>query len=322
MSYNADYVECSVVVCTYNSDWEKLRLTLRSVLMQEDCNYSIVVADDGSRQNHFDKIRSYFNFYDFDNYKLVASHQNQGTTNNILHGVYACTGEFVKPLSPGDFLHGKQVLRKWVDFMRSKQECIMSFCDAIYYRMENGRIIATKEFAHPQYARACNEDSFISKYLICNDICLGAATMLRRDWWIKYLEMIIGKVVYAEDNSYRIMMYAGEKFAHIAYSFMLYENGAGISTKGSKVWAERLRKDWRMADKIMLSIEPCVEANHLHIPEFLRIADKIGWKARLRRWKIAPSRIFFVVKCRLFPNRTPVNLDEDFVLELLIKDDN
>lgn len=153
-----DLVECSVVVCTYKPVWEKLRLTLKSVLMQEDCNYHIVVTDDGSKENHFDKVRAYFTQHNFSNYELVASPQNQGTTKNVLQGVYACAGEFVKPLSPGDFLHGKQVLRKWVDFMRSRQDCIMSFCDAIYYHMEKGKIIATKEIAHPQYVDACGGD--------------------------------------------------------------------------------------------------------------------------------------------------------------------
>ena len=155
MSAITDIVECSVVFCTYNPNWEKLRLTLQSILMQEDCNYKIVVTDDGSEENHFDKVRAYFVRHDFFNFKLVANSQNLGTTRNILQGVYSCEGEFVKPLSPGDFLHGKQALRKWVDFMRGRQECIMSFCDAIYYHMEKGKIFATKDYAHPQYANVC-----------------------------------------------------------------------------------------------------------------------------------------------------------------------
>ena len=314
--------ECSVLICTYKPDWEKLRLTLKSVLMQKNCNYYIVVTDDGSEKNYFDKVRNYFSCYGFSNYELIASPENQGTTKNVLQGVHACKGEFVKPLSPGDFLHGKQVLRKWVDFMRNRQECIMSFCDAIYYHWEKGKIIATKEFAYPRSADDCGGGTSLSKYLIYNDICLGASSMVRRILWIKYLEMMAGKVLYAEDNSYRIMLYVGEKFAYIAQSFLLYEYGTGISTNGSEVWAERLRKDWLEADRIMLLMEPCAEAKRLHIPEYLRLVNKEGWPARLQqwKWKIAPSRLFYRLRRRLFPRRTPVNVEDEFVCELLSMD--
>lgn len=322
MSIVNEQFECSVLICTYKPDWEKLRLTLKSVLMQEDCNYYIVVTDDGSEENYFDNVRNYFSRYDFSNYELIASPKNQGTTKNVLQGVHACKGELVKPLSPGDFLHGKLVLRRWVDFMRSRQECIMSFCDAIYYHLEKGKIVATKEFAHPQSTGVCGESTSLSKYLICNDICLGASSMVRRTLWIKYLEMIAGKVVYAEDNSYRIMMYAGEEFAYIAQSFLLYEYGTGISTNGNEVWAERLRKDWLEADRIMLSMEPCAEAKRLHIPEYLRLVNKEGWSARLQqwKWKITPSRLSYRLRRRVFPRRTPVNVEDEFVCELLSMD--
>ena len=317
----AEKIECSVVICTYKPDWEKLRLTLKSVLMQEKCNYHIVVTDDGSKENYFDRIQNYFLQHDFSSYELIASPKNQGTTKNILQGVHACRGEFVKPLSPGDFLHGKQVLRKWVDFMRRRQECIMSFCDAIYYHFEKGNIVATREIAHPQCVDSRVGETSLCNYLICNDICLGAASMVRRDLWIKYLEMIAEKVVYAEDNSYRIMMYAGEKFAYIAQSFLLYEYGTGISTTGSEVWEERLRKDWQAANRIMLSIEPCVEAKQLRIPEFLRAVNEVGWSARLQKWKIAPYKFFYALKVKLFPRKTPLNIEKAFVHELLSLED-
>lgn len=142
--------DCSVVVCSYCSDWEKMRLTLKSILMQEQCNIQIVVADDGSPDNLFDRIKKYFVQHEFINYKLVTTSENRGTVYNILQGVYACVGEFVKPLSPGDCLHGILALHDWIAFMRSHRDCIMSFCDAIYYHMSDGKFVPLKEFAHPQ----------------------------------------------------------------------------------------------------------------------------------------------------------------------------
>lgn len=312
--------ECSVVVCTYKPVWEKLRLTLKSVLLQENCNMHIVVTDDGSEENCFDRIRDYFAKHSFRNYELVASSQNQGTTKNILQGVQASVGEFVKPLSPGDFLHGRNALRKWIDFMRERKDCIMSFCDAIYYHMEKGKIFATKEYAHPQYANVCGGGTSLRNYLLVDDICLGAASLVRRELWIKYLEMISGKVVYAEDNSYRIMMYCGEKFAYLPQSLLLYEYGSGISTSGSDVWAKRLRKDWLAANTVMLESKPCKEAVRLQIPEFLRIFGKSGWYGRLQRWWISPARLCYGLKYRFFPRFTPTDVDEAYAVELLSSD--
>ena len=41
----------SVIVGSYRPDREKLRLTLRSILLQRESDYEIIVADDGSEEN-------------------------------------------------------------------------------------------------------------------------------------------------------------------------------------------------------------------------------------------------------------------------------
>ncbi|TYZ29944.1 glycosyltransferase family 2 protein [Selenomonas caprae] len=317
MQSNGIAVECSVMVCNYCPSWDKLRLTLKSILMQEDCNFEIVITDDGSEDNLFYEIQDFFYKQGFSKYKLVSSPNNNGTVYNVLQGLNACVGNLVRPASPGDFLHGKHVLRDWVDFMHAHTECIMSYCDAIYYHMENGKIVSTKEIAHPQYRNISSGEKVLRKYLLCGDICLGAASMFRRESWIKYLEMIAGKVIYAEDHSYRLMIYCGEQFAHVPRSFLLYEYGTGISTSGSSVWAERLNEDWKKANEIMLSMKPCDEAKRLNVQEFLKIEQKHGWMYRLLRWWICPSRILFSIRKKLFPNRTPTQVDKDFVQELL-----
>lgn len=313
-------IECSVVVCTYHPDWEKLRLTLKSILMQEDCNYQIVVTDDGSEDNLFTSVIDFFSRYNFTNYKLRVNSKNMGTVYNILQGIRVASGEFVKSISPGDFLHGKHVLREWIDFMLEHRECVMSYSDAIYYRMKNNKIVVTKEFAHPQCVDV-HEIISPRQYLICNDICLGAATMVRRKLWIKYLEMIVGKVVYAEDNSYRIMMYCGERFAYIPKSLVLYEYGTGVSTSGSDLWADRLREDWQKTDEIMLLCQPSDAAKKVRVPEFLQINAQ---RCRLKRWKQwggYPFILYYKVKSKFNPRITPMNMDKKFVCELLIKEE-
>ena len=306
MSETTAKIECSVVVCTYNPDWEKLRLTLKSIIMQENCKYQIVITDDGSRDSLFTRVIDFFSQHNFTNYKLHSNLENKGTVHNVLRGILAASGEFVKVISPGDFLHGKHVLREWIDFMREHQECVMSFSDAIYYRMKDGSIVVTKEFAHPQVIDVHGEIN-PGQYLICNDICLGAATMVRRDLWIKYLKMIVGKVVYAEDNSYRIMMYCGERFSYIPKSFVLYEYGTGVSTNGNDLWAVRLQNDWKATDEIMLSCQPSEDVKSIHVPEFLKMNVQ---RSRLTQWKWCgkyPFILYYKVKSKFNPRKTPIN---------------
>lgn len=310
-------IECSVVVCTYRPEWQKLKRTLKSILMQENCNFKIVIADDGSEENYFITIKAYMAKFDFHNYELISSQHNYGTVKNIQQGMAACEGEFVKFISPGDFLHGKYVLRNWIDFMNEHCDCIMSFCDMIYYHIEKDTIIATKEYAHPQWATNFDEGCPLIKYIIYGDTCSGAATMLRRDAWVRYLDMIVDKVIYTEDVAYRVMLYCGEKIAHIPRSFLLYEYGTGISTCGSDIWAKRISQDFNVSDDIMLSLDACDEAKHLRISDYLKIPKDKTWQSRLRRLKIAPFHIFYRIKTKYFSLTTPVDLDEKFVTEIL-----
>lgn len=309
---NVDGVECSIVVCTYNPDWEKLRLTLESILMQEKCNFEIVITDDGSQDSLFGKTKEYFKKKSFDNYRLIANQYNQGTVRNILQGVIACKGALVKPISPGDFLHGRDVLRQWVDFMREHAEYSMSYCDAIYYHWEKNRIVVGKFRANPQ-SRKLN----VKQYLIYRDLCLGASVMVRRKEWIMYLNIICGKVIYAEDFSYQLMLYHDKKIINIPKTFLMYEHGAGVSTCQSKFWSDKLKEDQRKMDKILLSSKIGAEARKFAVDKYLQIPSDNTLKNKWKRVKFCPTKIFFRLKWKLFPRMTNDKIDENFVSELL-----
>lgn len=309
---NIDGAECSVVICTYNPVWEKLRLTLKSILMQENCNFEIVITDDGSQDSLFDKIEDYLKKYSFDNYRLIANQYNQGTVQNILRGVITCKGALVKPVSPGDFLHGRDALRQWVDFMREHAEYSMSYCDAIYYHWEENRIVAGKFRANPQ-SRMPNA----KQYLIYRDLCLGASVMVRRKEWITYLNLICGKVVYAEDFSYQLMLYHDKKIINIPKTFLLYEYGTGVSTCHSKFWIDKLKQDRRAMDEILLSSKIGAEAQKIAVDKYLQIPSDNTLKNKWKRVKFCPSKILFRLKWKFFPRMTKDEFDESFVTELL-----
>ena len=50
----------AVVICTYNPTWEKLKQTLNSCIIQQGLKVQIIVTDDGSNNNYFDKTVMYF----------------------------------------------------------------------------------------------------------------------------------------------------------------------------------------------------------------------------------------------------------------------
>ena len=312
MSIMNDMIECSVVICTYKPDWEKLRLTLKSILMQEDCNYNIVITDDGSKINFFDEIRDYLSKYHFNKYKLIANNQNQGTVQNILQGLRTCDGALVKPISPGDFLHGRHALRTWIDYMYEHEEYVMSYCDAIYYRMVNGKVFPIKTLSQPQ-SRKPNAE----QYILYGDLCLGASTMVRRQTWLKYLEMLQGKVIYAEDFSYQVMLYCGDKIINIPKPLLLYEFGTGVSTSGSSFWAEKLHKDDEAIKQIILSIKPSVEVGKYSINQYLRIKNDKTLFCRLKKLMLCPSKILFRFRREFFPRKTSIKTDKLFLDELL-----
>ncbi len=310
-------VECSVMVCSYRPDWEKLRMTLDSIIMQQDCRYKLVITDDGSEEKLFAEAEGYLKQCGFTKFIFVANEYNQGTVKNVIQGLRVCEGEYVKPISPGDFLHGRHALRDWIDFMNNHKDCVMSFGDAIYYHFENGKIVATAEYAHPQNIDVCGDNEMLKRYLIYNDICLGAAIFVRINVLMRYLKLLDGKVIYAEDNAYRIMSYCGEKFIFYPQCPILYEHGTGISTNGKFVWKERLRKDWIMADNIMLSCTPCKAAQQLHISKFIHLTKSNCWINRLRKLWLYPSLLLFKLKTLLSPRCTSIVMNNEFVQQLI-----
>lgn len=311
MEICSDMTECSIVVCTYNPNWEKLYLTLQSVFMQDDCTFQIVVTDDGSEENYFDRIREYFTKHSFDNYKLIANMQNHGTVYNILQGIRACNGELVKPLSPGDFLHGRHALRQWVDYMQAHEEYAMSYCDAIYYKTSRKSVVPMKMISHPQ-----NKMPNAKQYIVYGDFCLGASALVRRQIWLNYLEKLQGKVIYAEDFSYQLMLYCGDKIINIPKPFLMYEYGSGISTSGLDFWAKKLREDNEAICHILLSSKPGKEVEKFNIDQYLKIPKKRTWWCRLKRVMFCPGKIIFRFKTVFFPRKTSMEVDEEFLKKM------
>lgn len=247
--------QVTVAVLTYNPNKEKLFATLRSVLLQKNVHYQVVIADDGSRAPLTEEVKDFFAQHGFQDYVLVPNAENRGTVYNILSAAEHSSSPYVKPISPGDMLSGETVLQEWVA-EASAEQAGLSFCDAVYYHAENGSPCAMQGIAHPQNVRCYRRRDFEQaryRYIVLNDLFLGAATLCHRDTLIRYLKEICGKAVYAEDHAYRLMAYDRVPVHYFQKTALIYESGTGISTSGNTEWLNKLYKDAAACTEILLA---------------------------------------------------------------------
>lgn len=253
-SRSKDTYEITVLVCSYNPKISTLFFTLDSILNQKDIELEIIIADDGSKNNLASEIEQFFKNKKFKNWKMVCNKSNRGTVHNLYSGLLVASGEYIKIISPGDAIYGENTLRKWLDFTVNNNY-IWTFSDAFHYygNIKNMKIISVN--AHPNNITPYlnrDERTCIWNYVVWDDIALGATILCKKDIQIFYTKKILDKVIYAEDNMWRIMMFDGIVGGYYPHNTMFYEYGTGISTNGSSIWNQRIMLDWNAATNIML----------------------------------------------------------------------
>lgn len=266
---NIEIYAISVIVATYYPVAEKLWFTLDSIINQEMVNLEIIITDDGSKDNLFSQIKNYMIKNHFENYKLISHKKNQGTVLNCYDGVLQANGDFIKLISPGDSLTNNKTLFQWVNHMVNNKRD-WSFGEAIYYVNDNRENKVVHRLNNPQiispYVKL-DDNACRWNYLVHDDIVLGAATLSSRNLALHYLKKIINKIMYAEDNIYRMMMYDGNVADYYPGDVIFYECSTGISTAGDSKWRKLLRKDWDAANDIMISKAHCHDAIQEKIKE-------------------------------------------------------
>lgn len=245
----------TVVVASYHPEYEKLRRTIVSILTQKDICLEIIVADDGSEKNFFQALEQLFEQYHFNQYRLLSSPKNMGTCLNIERGVAIASGKYIKTISPGDYLCDEYVLKEWASFMEAGHMDV-SFGNAVYYTETNGTFTILKKKQLPQRTDIYEVKRFQSKpaflnYCFLSDAIVGALFLATKAILLKYLRFIIHKVVYAEDNIYRIMLADNVKILYFDRPVICYEYGTGISTSGDSQWANIIRNEYRITNDII-----------------------------------------------------------------------
>ncbi len=243
----------SICILTYEQSWEKLKMTLDSIICQKGVNFEIIISDDGSEENHSEEVRQYFQDRLFTDYIFINSEKNTGIVQNSIRASAACRKSYVKIISPGDCILGEDTLYRWLEFL-TKSGKRWSFADVESYQIDGGVIRKVSVEEHPRLKEEYRKgDDEISRwnYVVLNDIAVGAAMIIEKDLFCEYLSKIDGRVVYAEDNIYRLMMYDGIVGVYYPKSAILYEYGCGISTRDDREWDRKISKDWDETAKIM-----------------------------------------------------------------------
>ena len=286
-----DEYQISVVILTYNSDFEKLKLTIESILNQKDCYFEIIISDDGSKVKYSDQIIALFESHNFKDYIFSELPENAGTCQNYYNGVALATGRYIKGISPGDYLHDCHTLSDWYNFMM-RNHCRVSFGNSVYYNITNDEAYLLRLRLQPQLdelylPNTYNRKKAVLDYIFLLDVPIGASFLVERDLLQEYLTVILGKVKYTEDNIFRIMICDGIPLFHFDRRTIYYEYGTGISTSSNNRWKKIIH------DEIALTNSIIVE----------RIMEKNYFDKRLKLLLRTPyrSKKYTILKYILFP---------------------
>ena len=238
----------SVIVTTYNPDWEKLLCILKSIIIQEDITFEVIVTDDGSKIDHFEEIKIFFNKNKFKNIKFIKNKTNIGTVKNYYNALMLASGKYTYGISPGDMLYNKYTLCNLYQYSNNNNIDIC-FGDAIYYELSDGQIIIKYITNIPCRPWMYDEKVKLEdqKLYFLIDNCIAGPSFFRKtEIARKYIGCIKNISKYVEDNTSTAFALAdGVRIYHYNSYVVWYEQGCGLSTSKKKEWHDVLMKDFQ-----------------------------------------------------------------------------
>ena len=295
--------DISIIVASYNPEFNKLKRTIMSLLCQKDITFEIIIADDGSINNYFGELKDLFKEKKFVDYKLVGGNKNEGICLNIHKGLKVSVGKYIKTIGQGDCLFDCNTLKKWYYFMESK-DIDVCYGDAIYFcEKENEKIDIVSEKRLPQNIRGFGKEitkkrRFLN-YVVLEDFVLGANFLIEANVLKKYINRIVGKIKYAEDMSIQLMIADGQSVDYYPNPVIWYEYGTGISTDKSEKWEKIITDEkfktldlmianncFKGLERLRLCIVLKMMKGKLKKARYLFVPEIIGQKKRIKKSNI------------------------------------
>ena len=245
-----DNIFFTILLVTYNSSWEKTKVTLDSIINQKFDGYELVISDDGSRNNLFPQIENYLKEKNFLNYTLVENKINQGTVKNLLSGLKFVKGKYVKDIGSGDLLYDQNTISNMYHFMVNEN---VDHCFGLMkgYSADRRDKLFTYYSPYDVYAYLQGDTKRICKnQIVFSDIICGASMFYSRDFLIESLNRIVNKIIYAEDLVQFLYTLENNPYAYLDKYVVIYETDTGISKTGK--FQKLLDDDLSTMDKILL----------------------------------------------------------------------
>ena len=314
----------SVVVATYFPEKEKLIATLRSIILQKDCDFEIIVADDGSDEFFEKDIRLLLESSGISNYQILAHKENQGTVKNLLDAANVARGKYIKTISPGDYLYDQYTLKNVCEFMDS-HNALAAFGDMVVYTCENNNL-QIKKMCNPGYDRIYDAEKEFYNYkkvlkhqLIYSDLICGAADFYERLTFCNAMEEIKDTVIYAEDAAYQLFTIKGIRIYKIPYKIVWYEHGTGISTCKNSPLFSRIDKDYYRFYHMLKEKYPKTRYLKRNLRFWERRLNGSFLEIQFFRF-ISIDKVLFSIRRRLYIRMKTNEYDETFFFKCTNKD--
>lgn len=277
----------SIIVATYNPNYDKLFETLYSIIMQQECSFEVIIADDGSEKFDITLIEDWMKSNSFENYKIVDNKENNGTVKNIYKALLQANGKYIKLISPGDYLYNNYTLHDAYEYIE-KNKFNLIFGKAIYYYLNDSKEIRLINKCNPMNIKPYiqkNKKKIKKSYLIYQDYILGAGLICNKDLLLKYIIEIVDKVKYAEDCSIILMVADDIQINYWNNYIIWYECNSGISTSGSSEWAEKLKEDNKNCFQLIVNKYPKFrKIYNLHYGVYSKLHIIFRIKRKLRKY--------------------------------------
>lgn len=281
----------SVIICCYNSSFDRLVKTLSSVLNQVDVNFDVVITDDGSKNEEFLKIIDWMKEHNIQNVKVNCNKTNCGTVKNILSAIPFCEYDFVKLISPGDSLYDKYSLKHYLECFVNDNATIVTG-KSIYFNTEN-KIIPTP---YPRLKQTTKEKYTKRNIIAYGDSILGASLAYEKSFLFDTLNKISPRIKLVEDYPLiSICLLKGSKISFSNEILIWYEFGTGIST--SKKVNPLFLKDF---DELLLYLNENFDDKDVKF-RYMHFKKRSKW-SKLKKLLIypfvCPSYFIFLIKAK------------------------
>lgn len=234
----------TIIILTYNTPYEKLKLSVDSVINQKFHSLQLIISDDSTEKTDLERITEYLESSGFQNYKIRKNVENLGTVKNCYNALMEAEGIYVKFLGAGDYLYDEKTVSKMFNFL-CQNGYYLGFGRLLNYTTEKtGKINKGTEYKVPVnigiYRK--NYGTLITEIntLVCRDYISGASMFGKRSKMMHYIQMLIDVSRYSEDIL-QILVYAeGDRFYFLDDYIINYEYGTGISTNKRKIQFKKL----------------------------------------------------------------------------------